>query len=94
MDWPYAMISKENDKDEIDHLKQQVEVKNATTNPQEVNCNKRLFTDDEPFDYDTKRRKLTGEDRLKRNRERNKFHARKTRERKKKQLFAYQQRIR
>lgn len=52
--------------------------------------------EDEENVYDDgskKRRKLTSDERLKRNRERNRMHARKTRERKKKQSFALQQRI-
>ena len=48
--------------------------------------------DDDP-DGSKKRKKLTCDERLKRNRERNRMHARKTRERKKKQSFALQQRI-
>ena len=77
------------------NLNDHVEVveKNAATNYQQV-TSKRLLTDQyEVLDDDTKRRKLTGDERLKRNRERNRIHARKTRERKKKQSFALQQRI-
>jgi len=73
-----------------------VTVKNAATNSQQVSS-KRSFDDNNEAlgddDDDTKRRKLTGDERLKRNRERNRMHARKTRERKKKQSFALQQRI-
>ena len=74
-----------------------VTVKNAATNSQQVSS-KRSFDDNndalgDDDDDDTKRRKLTGDERLKRNRERNRMHARKTRERKKKQSFALQQRI-
>jgi len=71
-------------------------VKNAATNSQQVSSKRSLDDNDEALDDDdddTKRRKLTGDERLKRNRERNRMHARKTRERKKKQSFALQQRI-
>ena len=72
-----------------------VTVKNAVTNSQQVSSKRSLDDNNEALDDDddTKRRKLTGDERLKRNRERNRMHARKTRERKKKQSFALQQRI-
>lgn len=47
----------------------------------------------EPSSANAKRKKLTGDERLSRNRERNKIHAKKTRERKKMQTKAIQSRI-
>jgi len=71
-----------------------------TTNNQSVEEYNNDDNDDDDDDDDNddpdgskKRRKLTCDERLKRNRERNRMHARKTRERKKKQSFALQQRI-